>query len=449
MFTAIIINYSLKNWEKFERVIEHDVHNYYGYLPLMFIYDDIRIDDKERYNYYTREDGYKYYSVWSIKTDDGRNVIKGPIGMVYFYAPFFFAAHFIALNSQYEADGFSMPYKIMLIVSTLVFLFIGLIFLNKILNHFNFNKIESAITLIAIGISTNLLAYATTQAALTHVYSFTLIAIFMHFTHRWHDDPKRIWNIIALGLTMGLITLIRPTNGIVALYFLWYGIESFSTFKHKLALIQKHILGLLLIIPIAFLIWIPQFLYWKISTGSYLYYSFQDEGFYFNDPQILNGLFSFRKGWLIYTPVMAFSLLGLFFMKDSYKKAKVPIVLFVILNLYIVFSWWCWWYGGSIGQRVLIDSYALLAIPLASFISFIIKKGKVLYLPGATILLFLIWLNIFQIYQYENTSLHHDSMSRKLYFKQFGKIEQIPDFYKYVDWVDYDKYKYRNKNLDK
>jgi hypothetical protein len=117
---------------------------------------------------------------------------------------------------------------------------------------------------------------------------------------------------------------------------------------------------------------------------------------------------------------------------------RFPIILFLILNLYIVFSWWCWWYGGSFGQRSLIESYALLALPFAAFIKFISEKKWYYNIIFYAIALFFVWLNIFQTYQYEHHSLHWDAMTKELYFKQFGKLDIISDFDKYLDHPNYE-----------
>jgi hypothetical protein len=183
---------------------------------------------------------------------------------------------------------------------------------------------------------------------------------------------------------------------------------------------------------VAFLVWIPQFLYWKEVTGNYLFYSYTDEGFFFNHPRILEGLFSFRKGWLLYTPMMAFPLIGLFFRKPELKGLRFPLFLFTALNIYIIFSWWCWWYGGTFGQRGLVESYALLAIPFASVIKSMSEQKLGLKIVFTVVCLFFIWLNIFQMYQYEKLTLHWDGMTKELYFKQFGKMDKIPNYDKYV-----------------
>ena len=158
-----------------------------------------------------------------------------------------------------------------------------------------------------------------------------------------------------------------------------------------------------------------------------------------NAPKIIDGLFSFRKGWLIYTPMMAFALVGIFMLKGALKKTQLPIILFFIINLYITFSWWCWWYGGSFGQRSLVESYALLAIPFTSFIKYVSEKKWYTNLIFYSITLFFIWLNLFQTLQFENMVLHYDGMTKELYFKQFGKLDKIKDFDTYVVSPDYEK----------
>jgi hypothetical protein len=52
--------------------------------------------------------------------------------------------------------------------------------------------------------------------------------------------------------------------------------------------------------------------------------------FYFLDPEIISGLFSYRKGWLIYTPVMAFGLVGMFFTRKSATPLFLPVLLFIV-----------------------------------------------------------------------------------------------------------------------
>ena len=438
MVASLLIDFSLKLWEKQDRVIEWDIHSHYAYLPALFIYDDIQLTKSD---YHFDND---YYLFWQSVTPDGRNVIKTSMGMSILYAPFFFVAHGFASLTDYPENGFSEPYKFFLLLSSIFYLFIGLDYVRKILQHFNFSDLHIAITLLLIGLGTNLLCYSSQSAPLQHVYDFCLIAVFIFYTIRWYEKQS-VKNTIILGLLLGMISLIRPTNVVILIFFGLYNVSSIGELKQRMALLKKEWFLINVILFLTFIVWIPQFIYWKTVTGSYLYYSYTGEGFFFNNPQMMEGLFGFHKGWLVYTPMMAFSIMGIFLLKDIVKKMRTAIILFFFVNIYIIFSWWCWWYGGTYGQRAMIDCYPILAIPFASFIQDL--SGRKWFLKGAFVCIaaFFIWLNIFQTFQFEYHSLHWDGMTRELYFKQFGKISMIEDFEKYVKEPNYDKAKLGNR----
>jgi hypothetical protein len=161
--------------------------------------------------------------------------------------------------------------------------------------------------------------------------------------------------------------------------------------------------------------------------------------FYFTNPHILEGLFGFRKGWFIYTPVMLFSVVGLFFLKQNAKEYTRAIIVFLVLFVYVVFSWWCWWYGGSFGSRPMIETYGILALPLAAFLSQFFGRSLWRQTIVGAFLLFFVVLNQFQMSQYRTSLLHWDSMTKEAYrailFKKnwpanYDKMIQIPDYEK-------------------
>ncbi len=426
---CLIMDMNFQKWKQQEGVIENDIHMYYGYLPALFIYQDIKL---EKSNYLV--DGNYYF--WTVKTPDGKSVIKMTMGLAYLYAPFFFTAHGYAKLFNYPATGFSEPYKISLLLGTLVYLLIGLLVVRKILAHYKFSDLQISISLLLTGLGTNIVCYSTLGAPMPHVFNFCLFALFLYFSIKWHEKQS-IKNTILLGLIYGIITLIRPSNAVLIIVFIFFDANSFKSIKDKIVLICKKPFLPVLFCFLILLVWLPQLLYWKEVTGSYFIYSYPNEAFFFNHPHIIDGLFSFRKGWLTYTPIMSFALLGFLFMNDELKQIRFSLLLFLIPNLYIIFSWWCWWYGGTMGQRALIDSYALMAVPLASFIKFLSKSSVVYRILFFCMALFFVWLNVFQTFQLFNDSLHYDAMTSELYFKQFGKLTKITDFYKYLNPPNY------------
>ena len=271
---------------------------------------------------------------------------------------------------------------------------------------------------------------------MSHVFSFALITLFLYYTLKWVEKPS-ISSTIILGVLAGLIVLIRPVNGLLLVFPALYAISSFVDVKQR---ISDHWKLILLAGVAAFLVVLPQMIYWKFQTGHFVFNSYMDSGrFYFANPHLLDGLFGFRKGWLIYTPVMLFALVGLFFLKKFAKDFLLSSSVFLVLFLYVIFSWWCWWYGGSYGARPMIDIYGILAMPLAAFLSVILKsawwkKGVV-----GLLLLSFVYLNQFQMSQYRTSLLHWDSMTQQAYRAIFLK-KNWPDGYdKMIKVPDYEK----------
>ena len=186
---------------------------------------------------------------------------------------------------------------------------------------------------------------------------------------------------------------------------------------------------------------IPQLIYWKWATGQYLYFSYGDsERFFFDDPQIMNLLFSYRKGWLLYTPVMIFALIGFFQMKKI-KQFSLGMITYTVLIIYLLSCWWCWWYGGCFGMRALIQSYPLFALPMAAFYTMMWQK-KVLRFILVPFVLFFAYLNICQCWQYKSNILHWDGVTEEVYWGVFGEWNRgnVPaSVFEHVETVDYEK----------
>jgi hypothetical protein len=265
-----------------------------------------------------------------------------------------------------------------------------------------------------------------------------LISIFLYLTFKWHQSPS-FKLALTIGVLGGFIALVRPINILVFIVFFLYNVNSLKGFIEKIKFLFGQYQQMLLIAFCAFLIYLPQLIYLKWISGSFFFNSYIGERFYFDNPHIIDGLFSFRKGWLIYSPIMIFSLFGFYYLRQKNKPFFTSFLFFTLLYLYLVFSWWCWWYGGSFGQRALIDIYPLLALPFAAFISHVRTykpfKKQVVY----TTLLLLILLNIFQTMQAKWNTIHYDSMTKEAYFDAFLRLTKNPEREKFLKHPDYAK----------
>ena len=425
---------SKKHWNSENRVIAWDVISYYAYLPATFIYIDPGLDFMDDY------EGDHKFIFWPETTANGKKVIKTSMGMSYLYLPFFLVGHAFALITDYDSGGYSAPYKFVLQLSNLFYLIIGLIFLRKTLLRY-FSEEVSSLSILLIFFATNLHYYSTHEATMSHGYSFTLIAVFIWLTIQWYEKPS-FKNTIFIGLLSGLIVLVRPTNILVILFFVFWDIKTVTDLKNRFLLFYEKISSVFLMALFAFLVWIPQFLYWKIQTGSFLYFSYGNERFFFDNPQIINGLFSYRKGWLLYSPIMIFALVAIFFLKDKLKAFFLPVLIFTMLNIYVVLSWWAWWYGGSFGLRAFIDSYAILIFPLAALLSYF-YVGKKKFARSIVLILSVVFIahGIFQTQQYYHGSIHWDSMSKASYWDSFGRLRPTEKFNSLLIPPDYEKAK--------
>ncbi|MCD6200762.1 MAG: hypothetical protein J7K46_03035 [Bacteroidales bacterium] len=392
-----------------DNIIVHDALVYYAPLPAVFIYHDLSFsfiqDLPERLR----------GKISTMISPDGKRTLKMPVGVSLLILPFFLLAHIIALLTGMPADGYGPVYQFFVLIAGIFYLTFALGILRKILCRW-FNDPVTAITLLLIGLATNLFYYVSVEPGMSHVYSFFLFSGFLRYTIRWYESPG-YGNAILLALFGGLILIVRPSNAVVFLVPVLYGLVSARS--AWFVFLWKKRDRFLVMLPVLFAVVFIQLLYWKYSTGKWIFYSYGEERFFFNHPHVLKGLFSFRKGWLVYTPVMIFALTGFIFL---YKKSTTlfwAISIYILINLYVVFSWWCWWYGGSFGARPLIETYALLALPLAACIEKILQARLWLHISGLMILGFFIYLNLFQIRQYRISMLHWDSTSKALYRKIF------------------------------
>ena len=436
LFTLMIwTTFNLKKWKHAEtkaKIITWDVTSYYGYLPAVFIHNDLSLDfiDTDEVDYGAKQQFWpdRFNNNLERELKGEIKVIKTTMGMSFMYAPFFFMAHGFAYLSKYEANGFSQPYEFFLVVSCLFYLFIGLFFLRKLL-LFTFSEWATSLTLTSILIGTNLFYYATEEPAMSHAYSFALIIGFIYHSILYLEKYQ-LKNVIYLGLLGGLIVLIRPVNLLIFLFPLLYGITKGRDLVSRLELFIKKRKHILLIGALGFSVVFPQLLYWKLQTGSWVFNSYLGEGFFFGNSHVLEGLFSYRKGWLVYTPIMFFALIGTVLLFRKNKKFFFPVLVFLLINIYVVYSWWSWWYGGSFGSRPMIDSYGLLAIPMACFYSVIIKK-KDLVIPIFTYGLFFLYLNQFQGWQRRTNMIHWEGMTKEAYWNVFLKSR----FLKKEEWA--------------
>ncbi len=414
------------------KVIDGDVISYYAYLPAAIVHGDLKMRYSSGNDYYADK-------VWGvIWKDDCGPVQKYTMGLSWIYAPFFLLGHASAYLLGYTPDGYTPPYNFWIQFSSVAYLLLGLWWLRKVLLRF-FGEGVSAICLLVLPLGTNLYYYTLGQGPMPHVYLFALVSGLLWATIRFYEKPN--WrNALAMAVLCSVITLVRPT-----LILMWglpvlYGIVDGATLKARIAFWRMHWVLLLILPLVQLLTFLPQLWYWHLLTDHWLYYSYGDEHFFWTNPVVGKVFFSFRNGWLIYSPLMALGLLGMLLLRRKVREFAFVVPLIIVASTYVISCWWCWWYGGSFGGRAFIDFYPLLGLGMGAFLSKIadLQWSQLQQRLGLAVLGFFILLNQFQTFQFSKTLIHYDSMTAAAYVRGIG-LTGVPDgFEAYLETPDYE-----------
>lgn len=397
-------------------LIQSDGKGYYAYLPAYFIYDDFEYRFSGSSDKYPGlRDGTSSY----ISGSPSGLVNKYYVGVALCQLPFFLIADQISLAFGLPRDGYANTYALLFCIGALFYLFLGMTMLWRFLSRMGFTPWVVSIVLLCIFFGTNLFHYSVESVYMSHLYSFAFLAWFLCEVKVQLMEPRQ-WRWLLLSFIATMVIIIRPVNVVLLLSaiplsgsFRAFGQFLGSLFANKLILVLAVLIFLL---PIG----IQSYMYY-LQTGAWWVYSYGEEGFNFLAPAVLNVLFSWNKGLFIYTPVLLAAFLGLLMMPKRFGRfTTLGVLVTLALFTWVVSSWWNWWYGWSFGMRAYIEAYALLALPMSSFVSELVRKR----LPAILALcffVFCIWLNLFQTWQLQKGIFSWHAMDFDRYVLIFGQ----------------------------
>lgn len=400
-------------------IIASDGLGYYSYLPAFLIDHDVtfsKVTERE-----TKLLGYdRYKPAYLVKFGD-RIVNKYFAGEALLLSPFFLLATFFSWIAGIELTGYSFFFQLFTGLGALFYLFLGLYYLKKILQHLRIRPVISAVILVTILLGTNLFYYSMWQPSMSHVYSFFAINGFLWYGCRSIERPG-IRHLALAGLFLGFTVLIRPTNGIV-IFLLPFLINSGEEARMLAGYLRQRKTAVLCFLAAFTLVAAVQPVIWHIQTGHWFIWSYTNEGFLFRHPQISNVLFSYRKGLFIYTPLIFLSLLGCIRLAFGNFTRFFSMALFLVFSTFVIASWWNWYYGDSFGARAFIDYYGIFAILIALLLNHKESKTSIAFM----ILLFtpFVALNLIQTWQYTHYIINPYSMNKAKYQFVFLKTDSV------------------------
>lgn len=318
--------------------------------------------------------------------DEERMVDKYGVGTAVMALPFFLVAHFLtwwmwapgALKwwaYQFPMDGFSGFYPHSVGLSGLFWMWVGVVVSHWHLRRY-FSRETAAWTVGLLVFGTNLLHYMAAESVLSHGCSYALFALLLVAVDRWRRGEGGWKTAVFAGFVAGMIGMVRASNlAFVPCALLW-GVGEGKAWRMRMIWGWRDLLlaGACCAAVFSFQLWT-----WKCMGGNWVLnaYEAQGEGFDWWHPEIVNVLFSLRGGVFFWCPVMLTGVAGLFVRRGGCRAPwRWAAVVYALLQLWVVASWHEWPYGGGFGHRGFIETYALWAFPMATWMEWCGGRGR-------------------------------------------------------------------------
>ncbi len=397
--------------------INADAIGYYDYLPSIFIHHDL-----VRYNADQNNAPAKYERINPLGvylSYKNFKVNRYLCGTAILESPFFFITCLSQGASADSHSGYERPYQRAIFYAAIFYLFLTIFLLKKLLEFYNLKGSTIVFVQLLLVLGTSVTDYVNYEAGFSHVYSLAAITAFIYFAKKYLLGRKYS-DFLFTSALLGLIILIRPVNGIIV-FIIPFLAGSFPKLREEFVFLFKKPLRIAAGILVILLIVSIQSMLWYLQTGEFLLYTYGDVGFDFLKPELVNVLFSYRKGLFVYTPVLMLAMTALIWLavKRRYYELLTWLLIFFAAT-YVISSWKCWYYGGSFGLRAFIDYYAVFFLVFAIMFDKLSVWLKAIFVIPA---LFMIYMNIVQTYQFKEFILNYSEMNKEKYWTVFLKTD--------------------------
>ena len=308
------------------------------------------------------------------------------------------------LGGAVRLDGYYFPYQRAIGLGTLVYGFIGLVLIYRVVRRYCSQTLASLSTL-GLCATSFLIWYLTVDNSMVHGVSMFTTTLFLFLWHRHRDSPLHVpW--MKLGFAAGLMMMVRWQNvafAVLPLVDLVWSVWCNDTenSRKRLSTISR---GLGRFAFAAFITFAPQLLFWESVYGSFLYLPTQEHAFEPSviPPHITDVLFSSNRGLLSWTPVITAALIGLVFFARDHTRVALVLAGSFLAQVWINGSVEIWWGGVGFGARRFANCAVIFAVGLAGLLTTIQRRP--LIAPAVTLVALLLFNTVFML-GYRNGSL--------------------------------------------
>jgi len=311
------------------------------------------------------------------------------IGTGILWLPFFLAAHLLALvlnavGWSVPKDGYGYLYEASVCLGTIAYAAVGFVLAFKSACRVLPRPIPAA-RLAVLGMlwATPAVYYLIAEPSMSHGIGVFTMALFFYW---WHppgqeDSPGR-W--FRLGLAVGLATLVRHQDGVIALVPL--GELAWRVARGETSLTRGlRDLAVFTIVVVCCLS--PQLVMWQVIYGTALTVPQGSSWFNWWQLHVVEVLFSTRHGLLSWHPIYVFALFGLIPLFRRERAAAIAISFVVLAELYVNSAATRWWQDDAFGGRRFVSLVPLLALPLAV----LLERARSRWVATALILALTAW----------------------------------------------------------
>jgi hypothetical protein len=301
-------------------------------------------------------------------------------GPAILWTPFLLLAHAgvllaRALGSSVAADGFSAPYRIAMALATAIYSFLGLLLAFRLARQYVEER-WALLATISIWWASSLPVYMYFNPSWSHAHSAFTVALFLWYWHLTRSS-RTLPQWLLLAVITGLMLNVYYANALVLAVLLVEALPQYlaafrnatppssSAAPRASVLFMHH----LLFGAVVLLCLLPIFITRHIIYGGALesgYIPLRD--WLWRSPVLLSVFFSSNHGLITWTPILLFSIIGLFLFWRREPRVGAPLIV-AFFAFYLFIACYPDWAGiSSYGNRFFVSLTALFIVGLAVFL---------------------------------------------------------------------------------
>jgi hypothetical protein len=314
-----------------------------------------------------------------FRTSTGHLENHFTVGPAILWTPFLLVAHIgillaRALGSSVAANGFSAPYRISMAFATALYGFLGLLLAFRLARQYVEERWALLATL-AIWWASSLPVYMYFNPSWSHAHSAFAVALFLWY---WHEtrSSRSLAQWLILAVITALMLNVYYANAMVLSVLAIEAARQYylalrpgpSAAPHSTLSIPDLLLRHALFAAVLLIGLLPTLITRYIIYGSPFESGYVPlRNWLWSSPVFFSVLFSSNHGLLAWTPILLFSLAGLFIFWRRQRRPGTPF-LTAFLAFYLLISCYPDWAGiSSYGNRFFVSLTPLFILGLAVF----------------------------------------------------------------------------------